>query len=47
MPPYMAHHGWLGLRLDVGDVDWDEVEALVLQSYRLIAPKRLASPLDT
>jgi phosphoribosylglycinamide formyltransferase-1 len=45
MPPYMAHHGWVGLRLDVGQVDWEEVEELVLQSYRLIAPKRLVATL--
>ena len=46
LPPYMTHHGWVGLRLDVGTVDWDEVKDLVRQSYRLIAPKRLAATLD-
>src|SRR5256885_13614465 len=37
-PPYVGHRGWLGVRLDV-DVDWPEVEALVRDAYRLIAPK--------
>jgi predicted DNA-binding protein (MmcQ/YjbR family) len=46
MPPYMAHHGWVGLRLDVGEVEWDEVNDLVVNSYRLIAPKRLAAIVD-
>ena len=45
LPPYMARHGWVGLRLDVGDIDWDEVEDLVTESYRLIAPKRLVASL--
>jgi phosphoribosylglycinamide formyltransferase-1 len=46
LPPYMAHHGWVGLRLDVGEVDRDEVEDLVVQSYRLVAPKKLVALLN-
>jgi predicted DNA-binding protein (MmcQ/YjbR family) len=42
----MAHHGWVGLRLDVGEVDRDEVEDLVVQSYRLVAPKKLVALLN-
>jgi hypothetical protein len=33
----------VALRLDVGEVDWDEVSELVACSYRLVAPKRLAA----
>jgi predicted DNA-binding protein (MmcQ/YjbR family) len=37
--PYVGHKGWVSL--DVGTVkEWGEVEALVHESYRLIAPKR-------
>ena len=43
VPAYIGHHGWVGLRLDSGEVDWDEVEELVHTSYRLVAPKRLAT----
>jgi predicted DNA-binding protein (MmcQ/YjbR family) len=43
MPAYLHHQGWVGLRLDVGRVDWDEVGGLVLESYLLVAPKRLAA----
>jgi hypothetical protein len=46
MPPYMAHHGWVGLYLDLGPVDWDEVRELVTDAYRLTAPKRLVALLD-
>lgn len=42
-PAYLGHKGWVGLRLDVGPVDWDQVRGLVVDSYLLIAPKRLAA----
>jgi predicted DNA-binding protein (MmcQ/YjbR family) len=43
MPAYVASKGWVGLRLDVGEVDWEEAKELVTHSYLLIAPKRLAA----
>jgi phosphoribosylglycinamide formyltransferase-1 len=42
LPAYIASKGWVALRLDVGKVDWDEVKELLLGSYVLVAPKRLA-----
>src|SRR5262245_19847948 len=37
--PYVGHKGWV--KMDVSAVeDWEEVRALVQESYRLIAPKR-------
>lgn len=44
-PPYSGPSGWLGARLDV-EVDWNLLETLLLDSYRMIAPKRLAAILD-
>jgi hypothetical protein len=46
IPAYVGPRGWVGLRLDVGEVDWDQVEALVVESYRLIAPKGLVRAID-
>jgi len=43
LPAYIGPRGWVALRLDRGDADWDEVAGLVVESYRLAAPKRLAS----
>jgi phosphoribosylglycinamide formyltransferase-1 len=43
LPAYLAPSGWVALRLDMGEVDWDEVSELVACSYRLVAPKRLAA----
>ncbi|HVP46044.1 MAG TPA: MmcQ/YjbR family DNA-binding protein [Bryobacteraceae bacterium] len=47
MPAYIASKGWVALRLDVGAVDWEEVTELVVGSYLLIAPNRLASLIKT
>lgn len=44
-PPYVGHKGWIGMRLD-GDPDWAEVAEVVRRSYRLTAPKRLATLID-
>ncbi len=42
LPAYVASKGWVALRLDAGKIDWDEVKELLMGSYALIAPKRLA-----
>jgi hypothetical protein len=41
-PQYLGSKGWIGLRLDLPEVDWVEVAELVAESYTLVAPKRLA-----
>jgi len=38
---YVGPKGWIGMRLD-GRTDWNEVTKLLKQSYRLIAPRKLA-----
>jgi hypothetical protein len=43
LPAYIGPRGWVGLRLDVGKVDWDEVKELVIGSYLQVAPKTLQS----
>ena len=40
VPKYVGSKGWIGARLDV-EQDWDEIRELIVDSYRLIAPKRL------
>jgi hypothetical protein len=44
-PPYFGVRGWLGVYLDV-EVDWEAVEAIVREAYRVVAPKSLAALLD-
>jgi len=45
VPPYVGHRGWLGVRLDV-PTDWAEIEDLVEDAYRVVAPARLVAQLD-
>jgi len=45
VPPYVGHRGWLGVYLDIL-VDWDEIGALLVDAYRLVAPHRLVAELD-
>ena len=45
-PPYVGHRGWLGVRLDVDGVDWDQIADLVTDAWRTVAPKRLLARLD-
>jgi hypothetical protein len=46
MPPYVGRRGWLGYWLDGARVDWDEVGELILDAYRLVAPRGLLDELD-
>jgi len=46
VPPYVGHKGWVGVYLDGKRVDWALLADLIEESYRLIAPKRVATKLD-
>jgi hypothetical protein len=46
LPAYLASRGWVALRLDIGKIDWDEVNDLLTGSYALIAPRRLAEQIE-
>ena len=46
LPAYIGPRGWVGLRLDLDEVDWAGVTSYVTESYRLTAPKRLAALVD-
>jgi hypothetical protein len=43
LPAYIGPRGWVGLRLDFGKVDWDEVGEFLRGGYVLAAPKTLAA----
>ena len=42
VPPYVGPSGWIGVYLD-GVVDWAELAELLRDSFRLVAPKRVAA----
>ena len=45
-PPYVGHRGWIGVYLDVPDVDWEEVAAILDRAYRQVASKTAIAVLD-
>jgi predicted DNA-binding protein (MmcQ/YjbR family) len=45
VPAYVGSKGWVGARLDVSQ-DWDEIAELIRDSYRMVAPRRLAALAD-
>lgn len=44
-PAYFGD-GWIGLRLDLGDTDWDAVGEWLARSWRSVAPKKLTGLMD-
>jgi hypothetical protein len=46
VPPYLGHRGWVGMWLDVPGLDWSEAKELMIEAYRLAAPKRLVMALE-
>jgi phosphoribosylglycinamide formyltransferase-1 len=43
VPAYVGPRGWVAIRLDLDEVDWDTVSDLARQAYLLTAPKKLAA----
>ncbi len=44
VPKYVGPKGWIGVRLDLRHgPDWDELGEMIVESYCLTAPKRLAA----
>jgi phosphoribosylglycinamide formyltransferase-1 len=44
-PAYFGD-GWIAIRLDLGDTDWDSIADWLQRSWRSVAPKRLTGLLD-
>ncbi len=40
-PPYLGPSGWVAMRLDREDTDWDRVGDRIAASWELVAPQRL------
>lgn len=46
IPSYSGKRGWLGVRLDLPTLDWEEIAELVEDAYRMTAPRSLLVELD-
>ncbi|MQC18254.1 MAG: MmcQ/YjbR family DNA-binding protein [Chloroflexi bacterium] len=41
VPAFVGRHGWIGIRFDLEEPDWGEVEGFVRDAWLLTAPRRL------
>ena len=46
VPAFVGRHGWIGIRLDLEEPDWDGVEDFMRQAWLLSAPKRLRGAVE-
>ena len=46
VPAYVGPRGWVAIRLDLDEVDWDTVTDLSRQAYQATAPKKLAALIE-
>lgn len=44
-PAYFGD-GWIGIRLDLGDNDWDAIAEAIARSWHAVAPRRLTALMD-
>jgi len=46
VPAYLGSKGWIAIRLDLDEVDWDTVAELARRAYQEIAPRKLAAAVE-
>lgn len=46
VPAYVGSRGWIGMRLDLDEVDWDTATELLRRGYQELAPRKLAMLID-
>ena len=46
VPAYLGAKGWVAIRLDLDEVDWEIVNELARQAFQSIAPRKLAALVD-
>ena len=46
VPKYLGSRGWIAIRLDLDEVDWDTLTELARRAYQETAPRKLAALLE-
>jgi hypothetical protein len=46
VPAYLGSKGWVAIRLDLDEVDWETVAELTRRAYQDVAPRKLAALID-
>jgi hypothetical protein len=41
VPAFVGRHGWIGIRLDLEEPDWDEVTDFIRRAWLMTAPKKV------
>jgi hypothetical protein len=47
VPAFVGRHGWIGIRLDLEEPDWEEVADFVRDAWLLTAPRKLRLALES
>lgn len=47
VPAFVGRHGWVGIRLDLEEPDWDVVAGFVEDAWLLTAPKRVRKAFES
>ncbi len=45
-PKFYGKSGWIAIRLDTGQTDWDHIADWLRKSWRMVAPKRLTNMIE-
>jgi hypothetical protein len=46
VPAYLGSKGWVAIRLDLDEVDWETVSELARRAYQDVAPRKLAAAIE-
>jgi hypothetical protein len=46
VPAYLGSRGWVAIRLDLDEVDWETLTELARRAYQETAPRKLAALLE-
>ncbi len=46
VPAYLGSKGWIAIRLDLDEVDWETVAELARRAYQETAPRKLAATIE-
>lgn len=46
VPAYLGSKGWVGIRLDLNEVDWETVNELARNAFQSSAPRKLAALIE-
>ena len=47
VPAFVGRHGWIGIRFDLEEPNWDEVGDFVRDAWLLTAPRRVRQLVDS